>query len=57
MAIKISAVSPESRNCLNRNGTEKGEANEITLCGSSFIAEATGRIVVELGRTEEGITL
>jgi N-carbamoylputrescine amidase len=43
----------------NRIGTEKscapGNAGEMTFYGSSFIADETGGIVAELGRTEEGI--
>ena len=39
----------------NRIGTEKGQASEITFYGSSFIADATGAIAAELGRSEEGI--
>lgn len=39
----------------NRIGTEKGEAGEITFYGSSFITDATGGIVAELNRTEEGV--
>jgi N-carbamoylputrescine amidase len=41
----------------NRIGTEKGQAGEITFYGSSFIADATGAIVAELGRDQEGTTL
>lgn len=40
----------------NRIGTENGEAGELTFYGSSFIADATGGIVAELGRAEEGLT-
>jgi N-carbamoylputrescine amidase len=39
----------------NRIGTEKGQSSEITFYGSSFIADATGAVVAELGRSEEGI--
>lgn len=39
----------------NRVGTEKGQAGELTFYGSSFIADATGAIVAELGRGEEGV--
>jgi len=39
----------------NRIGVEKGQAGEMTFYGSSFIADPTGGIVAELGRTEEGI--
>lgn len=39
----------------NRIGTEKGQAGEMTFYGSSFIADATGAIVAEMGREEEGI--
>jgi N-carbamoylputrescine amidase len=38
----------------NRIGTEHGQASEITFYGSSFIADQTGAIVTELGRTDEG---
>ncbi len=37
----------------NRTGTEK-LSTEITFYGSSFIADATGAIVAELGRSDEG---
>jgi N-carbamoylputrescine amidase len=37
----------------NRIGTEKGLAGELTFYGSSFIADATGAITAELGRSEE----
>ncbi|HEX4295779.1 MAG TPA: N-carbamoylputrescine amidase [Rhizomicrobium sp.] len=40
----------------NRIGVEKGQAGEMTFYGSSFIADPTGAIVAELGRTEEGVT-
>ena len=40
----------------NRIGVEKGKAGELTFYGSSFIADATGALVAELGRGEEGIT-
>jgi N-carbamoylputrescine amidase len=40
----------------NRIGVEKGRAGEMTFYGSSFIADATGALVAELGRDEEGIT-
>lgn len=39
----------------NRIGIEKGQAGEMTFYGSSFIADATGAIVAEMGREEEGI--
>jgi N-carbamoylputrescine amidase len=39
----------------NRIGTEKGQADEMTFYGSSFIADPTGAIVAELNRTEEGV--
>ena len=39
----------------NRIGVEKGQAGEMTFYGSSFIADPTGAIVAELGRTEEGV--
>jgi N-carbamoylputrescine amidase len=39
----------------NRIGTEKGSAGEMTFYGSSFIADPTGGLVAELGRTEEGV--
>jgi N-carbamoylputrescine amidase len=38
----------------NRIGTERGESGEITFYGSSFIADATGAIVTELARDQEG---
>ena len=38
----------------NRIGTEKGQAGELTFYGSSFIADATGAITVELDRNAEG---
>jgi len=41
----------------NRIGTEHGQASEITFYGSSFIADQTGALVAELGRTEEGVIL
>jgi len=41
----------------NRIGIEKGQAGEMTFYGSSFIADATGAVVAELGRGEEGIAL
>jgi N-carbamoylputrescine amidase len=37
----------------NRTGTER-LSTEITFYGSSFIADATGAIVAELGRSDEG---
>lgn len=40
----------------NRVGSEKGQAGFMTFYGSSFIADPTGGIVAELGRTEEGVT-
>jgi N-carbamoylputrescine amidase len=40
----------------NRIGVEKGEGGELTFYGSSFIADATGAIVAELGR-DEGLTV
>lgn len=43
----------------NRIGTERscapGNAGEMTFYGSSFIADETGGLVAEMGRTEEGI--
>jgi N-carbamoylputrescine amidase len=39
----------------NRIGVEKGQSSELTFHGSSFIADATGGIASELGRSEEGI--
>jgi N-carbamoylputrescine amidase len=43
----------------NRIGTEKscveGVSSEMTFYGSSFIADETGGLVAEMGRTEEGI--
>lgn len=49
-------------NCLpliasNRVGVEKGQVGEITFYGSSFIADASGAILAEMGRSEEGLTL
>ncbi len=49
-------------NCLpliasNRVGVEKGQVGEITFYGSSFIADASGAIVAEMWRSEEGLTL
>ena len=41
----------------NRIGVEKGQAGEMTFYGSSFIADPTGGIVAELGRTDEGIAV
>jgi len=41
----------------NRIGIEKGQTGEMTFYGSSFIADATGAVVAELGRGEEGISL
>jgi N-carbamoylputrescine amidase len=38
----------------NRTGTET-LSSEITFYGSSFIADATGAIVAELGRGDEGV--
>jgi N-carbamoylputrescine amidase len=38
----------------NRSGRERGETGEMTFYGSSFIADATGALVAELGRNEEG---
>jgi N-carbamoylputrescine amidase len=40
----------------NRIGTEMGHTGEITFYGSSFIADASGAIVAELGRAKEGVT-
>ncbi len=39
----------------NRTGRERGEAGEMTFYGSSFIADATGALVAELGREDEGV--
>jgi N-carbamoylputrescine amidase len=39
----------------NRVGKETGQAGEMTFYGSSFIADPSGGIVAELGRTEEGV--
>jgi N-carbamoylputrescine amidase len=39
----------------NRVGTEMGRNGEITFYGSSFIADQTGAIAVELDRTGEGV--
>jgi N-carbamoylputrescine amidase len=49
-------------NCLplvasNRIGTEKGKSGEMTFYGSSFISDATGGIVGELNRGEEGVVV
>ncbi len=33
----------------------EGQAGEMTFYGSSFIADPTGGIVAELGRTDEGV--
>jgi N-carbamoylputrescine amidase len=41
----------------NRIGVEKGQAGELTFYGSSFIADATGAISAELGRSEEGFAI
>ena len=38
----------------NRIGIEKGQTGEMTFYGSSFIADATGAVVAELGRGGEG---
>jgi len=40
----------------NRIGREKGEAGELTFYGSSFVTDATGAVVAELDRTQEGVT-
>ena len=39
----------------NRIGTEKGERNEITFYGSSFIADHTGAIVAQASRDREEV--
>lgn len=39
----------------NRIGEEAGQAGVMTFYGSSFIADPTGDIVADLGRTEEGV--
>jgi len=39
----------------NRVGRETGQAGTMTFYGSSFIADQTGGIVSELGRTDEGV--
>jgi len=39
----------------NRVGVETGQAGTLTFYGSSFIADPTGGIVAELGRTDEGV--
>jgi N-carbamoylputrescine amidase len=39
----------------NRVGRETGQAGPMTFYGSSFIADPTGGIVAELGRTDEGM--
>src|SRR5260221_1321215 len=41
----------------NRIGTEKGKSGEMTFYGSSFISDATGGIVGELNRSEEGVAV
>jgi N-carbamoylputrescine amidase len=41
----------------NRIGTEQGQQGEITFYGSSFIADAQGAIIAELGRKEPGVTV
>lgn len=41
----------------NRIGTEKARASEITFYGSSFIADQTGAVVVELDREHEGVAV
>ncbi|HTT83427.1 MAG TPA: N-carbamoylputrescine amidase [Rhizomicrobium sp.] len=41
----------------NRVGTEHGQGSEITFYGSSFIADETGAIMAELGRTGEGVAV
>lgn len=41
----------------NRIGVEKGEDAELRFYGSSFIADATGGIVADLGRDNEGVAL
>ncbi|MDE1985326.1 MAG: N-carbamoylputrescine amidase [Alphaproteobacteria bacterium] len=41
----------------NRIGVEKGQAGELAFYGSSFIADATGAIAAELGRSDEGFVL
>lgn len=41
----------------NRIGVEKGQAGELTFYGSSFIADATGDLAAELGRSEEGVAV
>jgi len=38
----------------NRIGVEQGEAGKMTFYGSSFICDATGAIVAELPRDQEG---
>ena len=38
----------------NRIGSETGQAGAMTFYGSSFVADPSGGIVAELGRTEEG---
>jgi N-carbamoylputrescine amidase len=39
----------------NRVGRETGQAGTMTFYGSSFIADQSGGMVAELGRTEEGV--
>jgi N-carbamoylputrescine amidase len=41
----------------NRIGTEKGQGTEMTFFGASFIADQTGKIVAEAGRTEEAVLM
>jgi N-carbamoylputrescine amidase len=41
----------------NRTGKEHGEAGEMTFYGSSFIVDATGGVVAELARDEEGFII
>jgi N-carbamoylputrescine amidase len=39
----------------NRIGEETGQAGTMTFYGSSFIADASGAILAELGRADEGV--
>jgi len=41
----------------NRIGLEEGESCNITFYGSSFIADARGALVAEMGRSKEGVIL
>ncbi|MBV9331714.1 MAG: N-carbamoylputrescine amidase, partial [Alphaproteobacteria bacterium] len=41
----------------NRVGKEAGKAGELEFYGSSFVCDATGAIIAELDRVEEGIAI